>query len=57
MLHLLPFAFAAAFLYYIFATYKKFSENLAQAKQSGIPYFCSPVYVRSRSIPSYFTSD
>lgn len=45
MLHLLPFVFAAAFLYYVFTTYRQFAENLAQAKQSGIPYICSPIYV------------
>lgn len=47
MLQLLSLAFAAAIGYLVFTSYQKFSENLVQAKQSGIPYIWTPIYVRT----------
>lgn len=33
---------------YVYQTYRSFSVNLAAAKQSGIPYICTPVYTFNR---------
>lgn len=55
MLPLVPLAVAAAVVYYAFASYRKFAQNLAQAKQSGIPYICIPIYVRPRRTQLAYT--
>lgn len=46
MLHLLLLVALAAIAYNLFASYTKFAANLTEAKQSGIPYICTPIYVR-----------
>lgn len=45
MLQFVPIVIAAAIAYYVFASYQKFAENLAEAKKSGIPYIWAPIYV------------
>ena len=46
MLQLLALALGAAIIYRLFTNYQKFTKNLAEAKQSGIPYIWTPIYVR-----------